>query len=98
MEDIHSSTSLHDLRADFFTTRVGGLGGAITYYTLFTIHLRTRRVQVLGTTRHPNRAFMSFAARKLEIEERRTSSPTFLIHDRDKKFGRGFDSSLRQRG
>jgi putative transposase len=38
---------------DFFTAEVWTLGGLVTYYVLFFIHLGSRRVQVAGVTPSP---------------------------------------------
>jgi hypothetical protein len=38
---------------DFFTTEVWTLGGLVTYYVLFFIHLSSRQVHVAGVTRVP---------------------------------------------
>ena len=43
--------------ADFFTTEVWTVRGLVTYYTLFVIDLASRRVQILGSTRHPDALF-----------------------------------------
>jgi hypothetical protein len=40
--------------ADFFTTEVLRWGGFIPFYTFFVIELRSRLVQVCGTTVSPN--------------------------------------------
>ena len=40
---------------DFFTAEVWTLGGLVTYYVLFFIHLGSRRVQVAGVTPIPMR-------------------------------------------
>jgi hypothetical protein len=42
------------IAADFFTTEVLSWNGLVTYYTLFVIELRTRCVQMCGTTLSPN--------------------------------------------
>ena len=44
--------------ADFFTTEVWTCRGLVTYYTVFVIDLASRRVQVLGSTPHPEAVFM----------------------------------------
>src|SRR4029434_10808764 len=43
---------------DFFTAEVWTLGGLVTYYVLFFIHLETRQVHVAGATPSPNEAWM----------------------------------------
>jgi hypothetical protein len=51
--------------ADFFTTEVWTPRGLITYYTLFVLDLRSRRVHVAGSTPTPDAGFMAQAARRL---------------------------------
>jgi hypothetical protein len=51
--------------ADFFTTEVWTARGLVTYYTVFVIELRSRRVHVAGSTRHPDEAFVVQAMRDL---------------------------------
>ena len=41
--------------ADFFTTEVWTWRGLVTVYTVFVIHLASRRVQILGSTPYPTR-------------------------------------------
>ena len=78
------------LAADFFTTEVWTLRGLLTYYTLFVIELHSRRVHIVGSTLHPDEAFMIQIARHLTdatdgvLQERR-----FLICDRDRKWSTG---------
>jgi putative transposase len=43
---------------DFFTTEVWTLGGFVTYYVLFFIHLGSRQVHVAGVTLHPHAQWM----------------------------------------
>ncbi len=54
--------------ADFFTTEVWTLRGLVTYYTVFVIELHSRRVHVLGSTTHPDEAFVIQAMRHLTDE------------------------------
>jgi hypothetical protein len=49
--------------ADFFTTEVWTLRGLVTYYTAFVIELQSRRVHILGSTPHPDEAFVLQIAR-----------------------------------
>jgi putative transposase len=54
---------------DFFTTEVWTLGGLMTYYVLFFIHLETRQVHIAGVTPYPNEAWMRQIARNVTMEE-----------------------------
>lgn len=54
---------------DFFTTEVWTLGGLVTYYILFFIHLGSRRVHIAGITPHPHEAWMVQIARNVTMEE-----------------------------
>ena len=75
------------LAADFFTTEVWTLRGLVTYYTVFVIELHSRRVHIVGSTPHPDEAFMLQIVRLLTdapdgvLQERRV-----LICDRDRKW------------
>jgi putative transposase len=76
---------------DFFTTEVWTLGGLVTYYILFFIHLESRQVHVAGVTPHPNEAWMVQVARNVTMEAWGFLSPgQYLIHDRDTKFCAAF--------
>jgi putative transposase len=75
------------LAADFFTTEVWTLRGLITYYTLFVIELHSRRVHMVGSTPHPNEAFMLQIARHLtDATDGVLNGQRFLICDRDRKW------------
>jgi hypothetical protein len=54
---------------DFFTAEVWTLGGLVTYYVLFFIHLESRKVRVAGVTPHPNEAWRVQVARHETIGE-----------------------------
>ncbi len=71
---------------DFFTAEVWTLGGLVTYYVLFFLHLGSRQVHIAGITPHPNEAWMVQVARNATMEEWGFLSPgQYLIHDRDGK-------------
>jgi putative transposase len=70
--------------ADFFTTEVWTWRGLVTFYTVFVIDLATRRVQVLGTTPHPDDAFMRQVVRTLSMADEDVCR--VLICDRDAKW------------
>jgi hypothetical protein len=43
--------------------------GLVTYYTAFVIDLASRRVQILGSTSHPEAIFMHQVARQLTLAD-----------------------------
>ena len=72
--------------ADFFTTEVWTWQGLVTYYTVFVIDLASRRVQILGSTPHPEALFMHQIVRTLRMAETGVvSGLRLLICDRDRK-------------
>jgi transposase InsO family protein len=84
---------------DFFTAEVWTLGGLVTYYVLFFIHLGSRKVQVAGVTPHPNEAWMMQVARNVTMEQGGFLSPgPYLIHDRDTKFCAAFQQIIDDAG
>src|SRR3989442_1057984 len=84
---------------DFFTAEVWTLGGLVTYYVLFFIHLGSRQVHVAGVTSHPNAAWMMQVARNVTMEEWGLLSPgQYLIHDRDTKFCAAFQQIIDEAG
>jgi len=73
--------------ADFFTTEVWTLRGLVTYYTLFVIDLASRRVRILGSTRHPDAFFMHQTARTMvTADDGALAEHRVLICDRDAKW------------
>ena len=84
---------------DFFTTEVWTLGGLVTYYILFFIHLGSRQVSVAGVTPHPDEAWMAQVARNVTMEAWGFLSPgQYLIHDRDTKFCTVFQQIIDEAG
>src|SRR5256884_821005 len=72
---------------DFFTAEVWTLGGLVTYYVLFFIHLASRKVYVAGVTPHPDERWRIQIVRNVTITEWGClSSGQYLIHDRDGKY------------
>jgi transposase InsO family protein len=77
--------------ADFFTSEVWMPRGLVTYYTLFVIDLRSRRLHVAGSTPNPDAAFMAQAARRLtDAVDGFLAGHRVLICDRDRKWTDGF--------
>jgi putative transposase len=84
---------------DFFTAEVWTLGGLVTYYVLFFLHLGSRKVHIAGVTPHPNAAWMVQVARNVTMEEWGVLSPEqYLIHDRDTKFCAAFQQIIDDAG
>ena len=80
---------------DFFTAEVWTLGGLVTYYVLFFIHLGSRKVHIAGMTPHPNEAWMMQVARNVTMEEWGFLTPgQYLIHDRDGKYCPAFQQII----
>ena len=73
--------------ADFFTTEVWTWRGLVTYYTVFVIDLASRRVQIVGSTPHPDDLFMRQVGRTLTAADEGTLvGHRVLICDRDAKW------------
>jgi putative transposase len=84
---------------DFFTAEVWTLGGLVTYYVLFFLHLGSRKVHIAGVTPHPNAAWMVQMARNATMEEWGFLSPgQYLIHDRDGKYCPAFHQIIDEAG
>ena len=81
------------LACDFFTVETVRLQ---VFYVLFFIEVHSRRVFVVGCTRHPTAAWVTQQARNLtwEMEDR----IRLLIRDRDRKFSRSFDEVFASQG
>ena len=85
--------------ADFFTTEVWTAQGLVTYYTLFVIDLASRRVQILGSTRHPDALFMHQTTRALVFaDDGALARHRVLICDRDAKWTRAVRDQLTEAG
>jgi putative transposase len=84
---------------DFFTAEVWTLGGLVTYYVLFFLHLGSRKIFVAGVTPHPNEAWMVQVARNVTMEQWGFLAPgQYLIHDRDAKFCAAFQQIIDDAG
>jgi hypothetical protein len=80
---------------DFFAAEVWTLGGLVTYYVLFFIHLESRKVHMAGVTPHPNEQWMMQIARNVTMEEWGVLAPGhYLIHDRDGKYCPAFQQII----
>ena len=82
--------------ADFFTTEVWTWRGLVTFYTVFVIELASPRVQILGSTPHPDEAFMRQVARTLTRADGQVYG--VLICDRDAKWSEPVRARLHEGG
>ena len=84
---------------DFTTIEVWTKGGLVTFYLLFVMELRTRRVQFAGSTLHPNERWMKQIARELtNFEDGSLLDKRYLLMDRDSKFSTTFRDFLADEG
>ena len=82
--------------ADFFTTEVWTWHGLVTFYTVFVIELASRRVQILGSTPHPDEPFMCQIVRNLTLAD--ADGCRVLICDRDAKWSTAVQARLQDAG
>ena len=84
---------------DFTTVEVWTKGGLVTFYLLFVMELKTRRVHFAGCTVNPNEAWMKQVARELtNFEDGFLNGNRYLLMDRDGKFCPTFQDFLKNEG
>jgi putative transposase len=84
------------LAVDFFTVETVRLQ---RLYVLFFIELSSRRVHLAGCTANPSGGWVTQQARQFAWTLSERSAPLrFLIHDRDSKFTRDFDTVFQGEG
>jgi transposase InsO family protein len=84
---------------DFFTVEVLTWRGLATYYVLFFLQLESRRVDLAGMTRHPDKEWMEQMARNaVDPDVGYLRNQRYLLHDRDAKFCATFISILDSEG
>jgi putative transposase len=84
---------------DFTTVEVWTKSGLTTFYLLFVMELKTRRVNFAGCTTNPNEAWMKTVALELtNHEDGFLSKKRYLIMDRDATFSQSFRDFLGNEG
>ncbi len=83
---------------DFFTCEVWTKGGLTTFYVLFYVHLKTRRVVIGGVSENPDGAWVTQITRGITEFDQPMASARYLIHDRDPKYCRTFRHLLEASG
>ena len=84
---------------DFTTVEVWTKGGLVTYYLLFVMELKTRRVHFAGCTTNPNEAWMKQIARNLtDLFDGFLLGNRIVLMDRDGKFCPAFRKILKDEG
>ncbi len=84
---------------DFTTVEVWTKNGLVTFYLLFVMELKTRRVHFAGCTTSPHEAWMKQMARALtDCEDGFLNGKQYLIMDRDTKFCESFRQFLNNEG
>ena len=83
---------------DFFTTEIGTRWGLATYYVLFFIHVRSRRIVLGEMSQNPNEGWMKQTARNVTSSDGPLVGARYLIHDRDAKYTQSFDQILKAAG
>ncbi|MGI9468201.1 MAG: integrase core domain-containing protein [Rubripirellula sp.] len=83
----------------FTTVEVWTKGGLTTFYLLFVMELKTRRVHFAGCTTNPNEAWMKTIALELtNHEDGFLKDKSYLIMDRDATFSRSIRARLKREG
>ena len=84
---------------DFTTVEVWTKGGLVTFYLLFVMELKTRRVHFAGCTTSPDEVWMKQTARELtNCEDGFLNGKRYLIMDRDSKFSDALRAFLDNEG
>ena len=77
---------------DFFTCEVWTSAGLTTFYVLFYIHVKSRKIVFGGITESPDEVWMKNRAKALTWDGAELEEPGVLIHDRDSKYSAGWAS------
>lgn len=79
---------------DFTAVEVWTRGGLVTYYLLFVMDIKTRRVHFAGCTPNPDEIWMKQIAKNISGFAGFLNGKRYLLTDRDTKFCRSFREIL----
>jgi len=81
---------------DFTTVEVWTKGGLVTFYLLFVIERKTRRVHFAGCTTNPDDVWMTQITRNLtDCQDGLLNRKHYVLMDRDTKFSEQFRDILK---
>ncbi len=83
---------------DFTTVEVWTKGGLVTFYLLFVMELKTRRVHLAGITTSPHEGWMKQIAKNLTGFDGFLTGKQYLLLDRDTKFSVAFQRIFKDEG
>ncbi len=84
---------------DFTTVEVWTARGLTTFYLLFVMELKTRRVHFAGCTTSPHESWVIQSARELTaFDDGFLNGKQYLLMDRDSKFSQSFRRLLSDEG
>lgn len=80
---------------DFFTKTIWTILGPKTFYALFFINIRTRKVHIAGITEHPTNEWVDNKAKSVSfLFQTDRNSKTLLVRDGDCKYSKAFDEII----
>jgi len=97
---VGEETSFPSIAAtDYFSVEVVTRLGLVRYFVLFVIDLKTRRIEIAGIIRQPEKEWMNQVARNLtDAEDGFLNGSCHLTHDRDPLFTKSFRETLGSSG
>jgi putative transposase len=85
-------------QCDFFSQKVLTIKGFREVFMIAFIHVQSRRVVLSPATEHPDETWVVAQAERFATEARAQDlSVAYVVHDRDTKFTRSFDQTLKRK-
>jgi len=80
--------------SDFFSVEVLTFSGLVTFYVLFFINLKTKKIVIGGISDHPDGEWMAQIARNVTGWDGKLENAKYIIHDNDKKYPPQFNKIM----